>query len=313
MESSDQSPIFKLVPVVLIIASAVVIGIGVANKQADVSALGFVGLVIAVMGLLRFMEGAAGGGSGSNDEFAQKQISLLESINEHMLLSDQAKRIAFRQNERQALREAIVEDIRAESYDEALAMVNDMTELYGQHEDAEEFRQEILSKQSQTRQKMLDDAREKIAEICDQRQWALAMQETARLQRIYPESPDIATLTEEVNNRRERYKADLIREFKEAHDRQDTNRATELLHVMDQYLSEAEAAPYAEMARDVLRSAKDNLGVRFKMSLQDQDFIAAVQIGEQLQREYPNSAYAVEVAGMMDKLREKAQAQRADA
>ncbi len=272
-----------------------------------------IGLLIMTVALSVYMNLSRGGKMGKLEALLEHQTDLLKLLNERTLLSDQAKRIAFRQKDRDALREAIIEDIRLEAYDEALAMVNDMGELYGQHEDAEQFRQEILEAQQKKRSVMIEEAIRKIDEICTQRQWALAKQEAARLQRMYPEYPGISELTDRVELARERYKVELITEFKEAHERQDTQRAKELLQIMDSYLSPEEAQPYLDMARQVLQSAKENLGVRFKMAVQDRDWISALTVGEQMMREYPTSTFAAEVRGMLEMLKQKAEEQRASA
>ncbi len=283
------------------------------SDPAAVLAASGIGLLIMTVALSVYMNLARGGNNNKLEALLERQVDLLDKLSERSLLSDQAKRIAFRQKDRGALREAIIEDIRLEQYDEALAMVNDMGELYGQHEDAEQFRQEILEAQQKKRATMIDEAVKKIDDICTQRQWALAKQEAARLQRMYPEYPGISELDQRVELARERYKVDLISEFKEAHERQDTQRAKELLQIMDSYLSPEEAQPYLDMARDVLQSAKENLGVRFKMAVQDRDWISALSVGEQMMREYPTSTFANEVRGMLDMLKTKAEEQRASA
>jgi len=61
----------------------------------------------------------------------------------------------------------------------------------------------------------------------------------------------------------------------------------------------------------VVGKKRQNLGVRFKMAVQDRDWIDGVTVGEQIIREFPNSMMAKEVREMLDTLRERAASQRA--
>ena len=56
---------------------------------------------------------------------------------------------------------------------------------------------------------------------------------------------------------------------------------------------------------------KENLGVRFKMAVQDRNWIDALTVGETIVREFPNSGFANEVRDMLDSLRTRAAGQRA--
>ena len=84
------------------------------------------------------------------------------------------------------------------------------------------------------------------------------------------------------------------------------DKAMELLKELDKYLTAQEAEPYVEVARGVIGKKKENLGVRFKLAVQDRDWIRALTIGENIIREFPNSLFANEVRGMLDLLRERA-------
>ncbi len=107
------------------------------------------------------------------------------------------------------------------------------------------------------------------------------------------------------------HKQQLERKFLEAAQRDDVELATGLLNELDKYLTEGEAAPLLEVARGVFRKKKDNLGVQFKLAVQDRDWIMAAHVGEHVIREFPNSRMADEIRGMIDPLRERAAKQSA--
>ncbi|MBI1374339.1 MAG: hypothetical protein GC159_16605 [Phycisphaera sp.] len=290
-------------------AALLVIGIWLGTTQHDYTLMGLGMLAIAVSLSLYLFSGGQGGGGGS--QAMKDQNILLNSINERMLISDQAKRIAYRQKDREALRQAILSDMRMEDYDAAMALVKDMSEVYGYREEAEQFRQQILEQQSKKRDALIERHVSRIDELCTDGDWVQARHEADRLMRMYPDFPSVRELPNRIRQARDKHKQSLIVEFKEAFDREDMNRAMDLLKEMDKYLTPEEAAPYAEMAREVLAKKKENMGVRFKMAVQDRDWIEALNVGEQLIKDYPNSAYADEVRQMLDQLRDRAAAQRA--
>lgn len=281
------------------------------RQQYEVLGLGFLAVIIpsAVYALLGSGQREDGGMSAELVE----QRRMLQQISDRLLISDRAKRIAFRQRDRDALREAILEDMRTEDYDAAMALVNEMGETYGYREEAEQFREKIMEAQQKKREGMVQRSVARIDEICRRRDWQLARHEAMRLIRTYPDYPEFKELPQRVEQAHEQTKHELEREFLQAAERGDVDRAMELMKELDKYLSPAEAAAYVETARGVVGKQRENLGVRFKMAVQDRDWVQAISIGEQIMRDFPNTKFAVEVRGMLDQLRERANNQRAAA
>ena len=79
-----------------------------------------------------------------------------------------------------------------------------------------------------------------------------------------------------------------------------TDEAMELLKEMDGYLTEAEAEPFREVARGVIGKARENLGLQFKVAVQDRQWATAAAVGRRIVREFPNTRMAQEVRGMLD-------------
>ena len=65
------------------------------------------------------------------------------------------------------------------------------------------------------------------------------------------------------------------------------------------------AEQFREVARGVIGKARDNLGVRFKLLVQDKSWGEALVVGEQIIENFPNSRMAGEVREMLDTLRER--------
>jgi hypothetical protein len=79
-----------------------------------------------------------------------------------------------------------------------------------------------------------------------------------------------------------------------------------MLRELDNYLTPEEAEPLRELARGVIGKARENLGVRFKLSVQDRRWREAAEVGEQIIRDFPNTRMAAEVREVIDGVRARA-------
>lgn len=295
----------------LMLAGLAVVGLGVVvaarpPHQFTVLAVGVLAVIVpaSVYPLLLGL----GGAQGSNTDEA---VALLRSINQRALLSDQAKRVAYRETERQALRDAIIEDIRKQDYDAALVLVDAMASLYGYREEAEQFREQIIDARQKQRDQQIASAIANVEQLSRQYDWQRAFREVQRLERLFPDSPAVANLPQRIEQARDEHKREVERQFLTAAESGNVENALELLKELDRYLSPEEAERYIETARGIVGKARENLGVQFKLSVQDRDWISALNTGEAIIREFPNSKMADEVRGMLDVLRERAAGQRA--
>jgi len=189
----------------------------------------------------------------------------IESAANEAGLSEAAKRVLHRKEERRLLRQAIEQDIAERDWDAAMILVKELAERFGYRADAEEFRARIERARAETLDREVLAAMETLEAHLAQKRWTEALREAERIIRVYPDSPRVDGLRERVVAQRERYKQQLMRSFLEAAQRDQTDRAMELLRELDAYLTEAEAEPLREVARGVIGRARDNLGVRFKL------------------------------------------------
>ncbi|MCA9300852.1 MAG: hypothetical protein KDA28_17400, partial [Phycisphaerales bacterium] len=84
--------------------------------------------------------------------------------------------------------------------------------------------------------------------------------------------------------------------------------AMELLQELDQYLTPDEGARYMEVARGVIGKARENLGVQFKLAVQDRQWRRASEVGQRIVEQFPNTRMADEIREVIDSIRAKAQA-----
>ena len=296
-----------LLYIILIVAGGLLTWMGVQSyyDKGDpmLMALGVVAVIFAV-GMFPIASALSRGTGGDSD--SAQLIELMQSMNDRLLISDTAKRIAFRENDRSALREAIRNDINAGDYEAALVLVDEMSRIYGYREEAESFRSEILAARDDEVRRKVTEAIANVDGLIEKADWTSAVREAGKIQRLYSEWQDSRGLLKRVQQARDDYKGQLMMRFSEAYKRNDAEESWQLLKELDDYIGTDEAGPLAEMAREVIAKKRENLGMQFKLTVQEQEWSQALTVGEQIIAEFPNSKMADEVRNMMNVLRERA-------
>lgn len=235
----------------------------------------------------------------------------LKLISDRLLISETAKRITYRDQDRQALREAIEEDLNKGEFDAAMVLITEMSKAYGYISEAEEYRERIAGMRQATVDKKIKASLVDFEKLLEQAEWDKASAEASKLQRLYPESHDVRDLPKRVKDAWQARKHDLERRLLQSASHDDVEGSMELLRELDRYLTPEEAAPFLEVARGVIGKKRQNLGVQFKLAIQDKEWTQAVAVGEQVIREFPNTKMSDEVRATIDILRERAAGQRA--
>jgi hypothetical protein len=70
------------------------------------------------------------------------------------------------------------------------------------------------------------------------------------------------------------------------------------------YLSPNEGLALQEAAKDVFKTKLHNMGVQFSMAVSDKRWEAALDFGQQIMHDFPNSRMAGEIQGKLDVLRQ---------
>jgi tetratricopeptide (TPR) repeat protein len=306
MASEQRTPPYWTIGlyVILTVAVAAVLARGWHLGDSTLILLGGLGLVIAItMAPIGIRLARPSGGAATDMEGL---IRSFEHLAEQQALSDDARRVLNRSRERDLLRKAIEEDITNEDWDAAMVLVKELAERFGYRTDAEGFRTRIETAQYQTVEKRVDEAIHKLDAMIVQLRWDEATFEAARIGRLYPDSPRVEGLRHRVAQARDRYKRELERRFLKSAEQGQVDDAMELLKELDQYLSESEAEPYREVAKGVIGQARENLGVQFKLAVQDRQWHIAAAVGDRIIKEFPNSRMAQEIREIIDSIRERA-------
>lgn len=270
------------------------------------------GTALLIVGSVRWaMYGGDGKAPSGTGGLGADAIDLLRSINERLLLSETAKRIAYRHEDIETLRNTIRDDINKHRFDAALILVAELAQTYGQLEEAENFRDQITAARMADQETKVTAAIARLDDILSRHEFERGVREAEKIQRLFPDSERTRPLVQKVSHAKEAYKQSLEREFLAASERDDVDKAIELLKELDKYLTESEAEPFRETARGVIGKKRDNLGVQFKIAVHDKEWLRAVRVGEQIIQDFPNTKMSNEVRGMLDLLRERAAGQQA--
>lgn len=252
------------------------------------------------------------GGSRSQQRVLIERVEELSryvrTFSDYAALSDDARRVLSRGNDKIILTQAIEEDIANSNWDAAMVLVNELAERFGYRADAEGFRRKIDAARAETIASEVTEAIQYLDGLIVQRRWDAAFADAARLLRLYPDSSRVFGLRGRVEQAQRSYKEDLERRFLVAANEGRNDEALLLVKELDGYLTLNEAEPLRELARGVISKARDNLGAQFKLAVQDKNWRDAARTGERIIAEFPNSRMAAEIRDVIDGIRIRANA-----
>ena len=292
----------------LALGAAAMLVAGLITAEAAWSLAGLVGFIVVAatapvaIQLVGLSRGADGSAAAAGDRIAE----LLAQIREHSMLSDNAKRVLFRDRELQMLRSAIEGDIARGDHDAAVTLCDEMANLFGHREEAEAFRSRIAQVRQEHYEAQLGLERERFETHLEERNWAAVHQQAARIRRLYPDSHLVDELDQRILQARDEHKRELEAAFLEAAQREDVETAMSLLKQLDLYLDREEANRLREVAQGVIVRHRQNLGAAFRLAVNEHRWAVAAGMGETIVAEFPNSKMATEVRSMIDVLRTRA-------
>lgn len=235
----------------------------------------------------------------------------LQLISANTGLSDAAKALTHREQEVQALRSAIREDISAQKWEAALKLIDEMEQRFGYKQEADAIREELDNARGDAIQAKLAEAIGVIEGHFKAHEWDRAQAVIDRLAHALPGNATVSSLHDRMKLAKEQHKQELKVAWDEASRRSDTDRAIDLLKELDQYLSPAEAHALQSSARHVFKEKLLQLGVQFRFAVTEKRWNDALTTGLELVRDFPNARMANEVREALDTLRERAR-QRAE-
>ncbi|QDV90370.1 hypothetical protein RAS2_14490 [Phycisphaerae bacterium RAS2] len=219
----------------------------------------------------------------------------LQSIAENAPLSDVARSIKHREYERNALRLAINEEIIRGDHEAAYALLEQLEQRHGYRNEADRLRRDVDQSRDRERNEKLQEAVQHVEDLIGHLQWDRARREMDRLLAEHRNDSAVAELPRLFARRRNEHKRRLLKEWDESVQRNEVDRGLAILKELDQFLTANEAAALEESARGVFRARLHNLGVQFSLAVTEQNWKGALEAGQQIIDEFPNTRMAREV------------------
>lgn len=242
-------------------------------------------------------------------DLLRRQETHVRLIADNSSLSDWAKRLVYREKDYEFVRDTIQSALVRQDWELAEHLIRDLGEELGYRDEAAYLDERLEEARRSTTEERVAAAVHRFRTLCGERKWSQAQAEFERMARLFPDSSAIADLPQELEEWRSEVKQQLLREYDEAVRHHDIDRAHALLYQLDQYLVAQEAEALKESARGVFKARLERLKTQFTMAVSYRQLPRAIDTGQQLVREFPNSGYAQEISKLLPILRERAKRQ----
>jgi uncharacterized membrane protein YfbV (UPF0208 family) len=318
-EKDDFSRRFKwLVVVICVVVSAVVAMLTLftdifANTQMDLSrqlifvlgVLVFLGALLTILSRLFKILDALKENSAKLKEVAgalEKISTELTHINHSTRVSETAKAIAFRDEDRQSLREAVFDKLQQQDFVAANQLIDEIAQRPEYKDLAEQLRAQARRYHDATDQERMNQVIAHIERLLDTCQWAKASTQIEGLIKAHPDNERAKAMRQVLLDKKQQRKRILLAAWDDAVKAQETDRSLEILKELDFYLTPNEGSALQEAARDVFRTKLHNLGVQFAIAVTEKQWGGALDVGRQIIKDFPNSKMSEEIRGKLDVL-----------
>jgi hypothetical protein len=325
MDSEKDSQLwqFKWHFVVIGITLAVVVALALLTNIFEqtaavrnlVSLLGSLIFLIALLTILSQVSGIVNALRDSSAKMEEATKALenirygLTQINHSTRISEPVKAIAFRDEDRQSLREAVFEKLKQKDFDGAYEIIDEIGNHSGYRALAGELRAQVDNYRNATEEERIDQAIDHIEMLFRSCHWAKASVQIEALIREHPISETARAMRQQLIDRKGERKKILLAAWDDAIQRQETDRSLEILKELDMYLTPNEGLALQEAAKDVFKTKLHNLGVQFGMAISDKKWSEALEIGQQIMRDFPNSRMSGEIREKLDVLQQNVEVQ----
>jgi len=239
----------------------------------------------------------------------EKIGSGLAQINHSTRVSETAKAIAFRDADRQSLREAVFDKLQQQDFSAAEEIINEIAKRPEYKELAEQLRVQTDRYHDATDHERLNQVIAHINKLLDDCQWGRASAQIEGLIKAHPDNEQTKSMRQVLLDKKQERKRILLAAWDDAIQNRETDRSLAILKELDQYLTPNEGLALQEAARDVFRTKLHNLGVQFAISVTEKRWVDALDIGQNIISDFPNSKMSEEIRGKMDVLKQNVQMQ----
>ena len=234
----------------------------------------------------------------------------LAQINHSTRISETAKAIAFRDADRQSLREVVLEKLQMQEFEEADDIISEIAKRPEYGDLAEQLRLQVEEYHNATDQERLIKIIAHIEKLLDEAHWTRASAQIEGLIKTYPESEQAKAMRQVLHDKKQERKKILLAAWDDAITNRETDRSLEILKELDFYLTPNEASALQEAASDIFRTKLHKLGMQFSISVTEKRWVDALDIGQKIINEFPNSKMCKEIHTKLDILRKNVQMQK---
>ena len=234
----------------------------------------------------------------------------LKKINQTSLMSDAVKSIAFRDADRQSLREIVFEKLQARDFDTANEIIKEVEKLPEYEDLAQELKEQSEKFQNATEQERVSQLIAHIEKLIDEAKWARASAQIEGLIRAHPDSEQAKNMRIVFFERKQERKRILLAAWDDAVTNQETDRSLEILKELDSYLSPNEASALQEAASGIFRTKLHKLGMKFSIAVTEKRWAEALVLGQQIMHDFPNSKMCQEIYTKLDVLKQNVEMQK---
>lgn len=233
----------------------------------------------------------------------------LAQINHSTRVSETAKAIAFRDADRLSLRQTVFEKLQLQDFDGANDIINEIAQRPEYSGLAKDLREQAEKYRTATAQERTNQMIAHIDKLIDDCQWVRASSQTEELVKASPDSERAKAMRQKLLDKKEERKKILLAAWDDAVHQHETDRSLEILRELDHYLTPNEGMALQEAAKDVFKEKLHNLGEQFSLLVSEKQWNSALDIGQQIVEDFPNSKMAEEIRAKMDVLRQNVQMQ----
>ena len=267
---------------------------------------------VGVLGMLLLVSEAVKSIKQQQEKIAQirenlaENKSFLEQISQGVRLSEAAKTIAYRDTDRQQLRASVMEKLHQQDFEATYAMIEDIAQRNEYKQLAGELKLTADKYRNATDLERVNQIISYIDKLLQQYQWTTASVQIERLQEIYPDSQQAKAMQHKLVEKKEQRKRELLAAWDQAVKKADTDYSLMILKELDLYLTPSEGLALQEAASEVFKNKLHNLGVQFSLAVSDKQWSKALETGQEIIRDFPNSRIADEIITKLSILRELA-------
>ena len=316
---------FKWHTVIICVALAIVVALTVFTEIFSRRESDLLGQLVLMLGALVFLSAlltmisrvsrllkTLGDNSAKLEEVtgALEKISAeLTQINHITRVSETAKSIVFRDADQQSLREAVFDRLQRKDFDGANEIIEQIDQRPEYKEIAEQLRAQAGHYHDATDHERFEQVAAHIEKLINDCHWARASAQIEGLIKAHPESERAKVLRQTLLDRKQDRKRILLAAWDDAVKRQETDRSLDILRELDFYLTPNEGLALQEAARDVFRTKLHNLGVQFAIAVTEKQWVGALDVGQQIINDFPNSKMSEEIRGKLSVLQQNVQLQ----